>query len=59
MTDDDDAGVEIGRIQAENGRITVNCGDGPLEVLELQAPGGRRLATREFLLGNTLEGVFR
>jgi methionyl-tRNA formyltransferase len=57
--DVDGAGEEIGRIQAENGRITVNCGDGPLEVLELQAPGGRRLAAREFLLGNTLEGVFR
>jgi methionyl-tRNA formyltransferase len=52
-------GEEVGHIQAENGRIAVNCGDGHLEVLELQAPGGRRLAAREFLLGNPLEGVFR
>jgi methionyl-tRNA formyltransferase len=58
MLDTQGAGEEVGRIQAENGRITVNCGDGRLEVLELQAPGGRRLAAREFLLGNPLEGVF-
>jgi len=59
MLDTDGGDEEVGRIQAENGRITVNCGDGRLEVLELQAPGGRRLAAREFLLGNPLEGVFR
>ena len=59
MLDTDGGNEEVGRIQAENGRITVNCGDGRLEVLELQAPGGRRLAAREFLLGNPLEGVFR
>jgi len=58
MLDTQGAGEEVGRIQTENGRITVNCGDGRLEVLELQAPGGRRLAAREFLLGNRLEGVF-
>jgi len=49
---------EIGRIRAENGRIAVYCGTGCLEVLELQVPGGRRLPAREFLLGNSLEGVF-
>jgi methionyl-tRNA formyltransferase len=59
IRDTEGAGEEIGRIQAENGRITVNCGDGRLEVLELQAPGGRRLAAREFLRGNQLAGTFR
>ena len=49
---------EIGRIQAENGRIAVYCGDGCLEVLELQVPGGRRLVARDFLLGNALSGAF-
>jgi methionyl-tRNA formyltransferase len=58
MLDTEDTGEEVGRIRAENGRITVNCGDGRLEVLELQSPGGRRLAAREFLLGNPLAGVF-
>lgn len=49
---------EAGCIRAENGRIAVYCGNGCLEVLELQVPGGRRLKAREFLLGNTLEGRF-
>ncbi len=59
MLETERASAKLGRIRAENGRITVNCGDGRLEVLELQAPGGRRLAAREFLLGNQLEGAFR
>jgi len=59
MLETEGASAQLGRIQAENGRITVNCGDGRLEVLELQAPGGKRLAAREFLLGNQLEGAFR
>ena len=51
---------EIGYIRAENGRMgmVVSCGSGSLEVLELQAPGGRRLPAREFLLGRSLEGAF-
>jgi methionyl-tRNA formyltransferase len=49
---------EAGLIDAENGRIVVYCGKGCLEVLELQVPGGRRLSARDFLLGNSLEGVF-
>jgi len=48
-----------GHIRAESGRMVVSCGSGSLEVLELQAPGGRRLPTREFLLGRPLEGTFR
>jgi methionyl-tRNA formyltransferase len=51
--------TDIGHIQAGNGRITVSCGKGRLEVLELQLPGGRRLEARDFLLGNPLEGAFR
>jgi methionyl-tRNA formyltransferase len=47
-----------GHIQAESGRMVVSCGSGSLEVLELQAPGGRRLPAREFLLGRPLEGAF-
>jgi methionyl-tRNA formyltransferase len=51
--------AEIGHVEAQNGRIVVNCGRGRLEVLELQAPGGRRLAASDFLRGNSLEGAFR
>jgi methionyl-tRNA formyltransferase len=56
-----EAGAEssqIGRIQAEDGRIAVYCRKGRLEVLELQVPGGRRLAASDFLLGNSLQGAF-
>jgi len=33
------------------GRLVVGCGDGAVELLELQKPGGRRLAAGEFLRG--------
>jgi methionyl-tRNA formyltransferase len=49
---------QAGYIDAKNGHITVYCGKGCLEVLELQVPGGRRLQARDFLLGNSLEGSF-
>jgi methionyl-tRNA formyltransferase len=49
---------QAGYIDANNGHITVYCGKGCLEVLELQVPGGRRLQARDFLLGNSLEGTF-
>jgi methionyl-tRNA formyltransferase len=49
---------EPGNIRSESGRMVVSCGSGSLEVLELQAPGGRRLPAREFLLGRPLEGAF-
>jgi methionyl-tRNA formyltransferase len=49
---------EAGCIDSRSGRIAVCCGKGCLEVLELQAPGGRRLPARDFLLGNSLEGAF-
>jgi methionyl-tRNA formyltransferase len=49
---------EPGHIRSESGQMVVSCGSGSLEVLELQAPGGRRLPAREFLLGRPLEGTF-
>jgi methionyl-tRNA formyltransferase len=49
---------EPGQIRSESGRMVVSCGSGSLEVLELQAPGGRRLPAREFLLGRPLKGTF-
>lgn len=50
--------LESGEICAANGRILVGCGVGMLEVLELQAPGGKRLPAVDFLRGNALEGRF-
>ena len=52
------SGTTPGLISIENRRMFVECGVGVLEVLELQAPGGRRMATGKFLLGRRLEGPF-
>ncbi len=36
-------------LAAEPGRLVEACGDAALELLELQLPGGRRIAARDFL----------
>ncbi|MDO8420054.1 MAG: methionyl-tRNA formyltransferase [Rubrivivax sp.] len=36
-------------LQASADRLVLACGDGALELLELQLPGGKRIAAREFL----------
>jgi methionyl-tRNA formyltransferase len=56
--EDGDLSLKVGHMSAQCGRILVGCGDGVLEVLELQVPGAKRLATHDFLRGNTLEGAF-
>ncbi|MGI8649516.1 MAG: methionyl-tRNA formyltransferase [Rubrobacter sp.] len=48
---------EPGRIYVQNGRIFVGCGDGRVEILELQAAGGRRMSSEEFLRGNDVSGT--
>ena len=47
-----------GIILPAKGRILVACREGILEIMELQAPGGRRLKAGDFLRGRRLEGVF-
>jgi methionyl-tRNA formyltransferase len=47
-----------GVIRMQNHRLLVVCGVGTLEVLELQMPGGRRLAAQDYLRGNVLQGAF-
>ena len=39
-------------LEAGAGRLVVACGDGALELLELQRTGGRRVAVRDFLHGH-------
>jgi methionyl-tRNA formyltransferase len=39
-------------LEAGAGRLVVACGDGALELLELQRTGGRRVAARDFLHGH-------
>lgn len=35
--------------------LIVRCGEGALEVLELQAPGGKRMAAKAYLMGKGIE----
>lgn len=43
-----------GTLLPSDGTLTVACGDGALEIEELQRTGGRRMATAEFLRGHVL-----
>lgn len=58
VEDEDTSGGPPGAVSAADGRISVRCGIGTLEVLELQVPGGRRVSARDLLLGRRLEGRF-
>ena len=40
-------------------RLTVQCGDGALDLITLQKPGGRRMAVADFLRGATLQTGWR
>ncbi|WP_273845766.1 methionyl-tRNA formyltransferase [Rubrobacter calidifluminis] len=54
----DVAGLGPGEILAQKERLLVGCGEGALEILELQLPGGRPLSAGEFLRGHRLSGAF-
>ncbi|MBI3376087.1 MAG: methionyl-tRNA formyltransferase [Betaproteobacteria bacterium] len=41
-------------LRADRGGLLVACGEGALELIELQRAGGRRLAAAEFLRGNPI-----
>ena len=47
-----------GTILPAKGQILVECGEGILQIMELQMPGGRALAADDFLRGRRLEGRF-
>jgi len=53
---DDFLRAEPGVILPAKGRILVACGEGILEIMKLQAPGGRPLEAGDFLRGRRLEG---
>ena len=36
--------------------LFVRCADGWLEIVELQATGGKRMRAKDYLLGRSLEG---
>jgi methionyl-tRNA formyltransferase len=43
------AGQPGALLPAGEGRLVVACGQGALEILEVQLPGGRRISARDFL----------
>jgi methionyl-tRNA formyltransferase len=47
-----------GTILPAKERILVACGEGILEILELQAPGRKALSADDFLRGRSLSGAF-
>lgn len=51
-------GSEPGTIFPAKEDILVGCGNGVLEVMELQLPGGKALSAADFLRGRALSGAF-
>ena len=35
--------------------LIVRCGEGALEILEMQAPGGKRMAPKAYLMGKKID----
>ncbi len=58
VVDEETFEAKPGTILPAKEKILVSCGDGALEILELQLPGSRALSARDFLRGNRLEGSF-
>ena len=54
---DCDADAVPGTVLASSPKdgLFVRCGDGALEVLELQAPGGKRMTAKAYLMGKGIE----
>lgn len=50
--------LESGVILPANKRLLVACGEGVLEITELQIPGGKALSAGDFLRGRSLSGAF-
>ena len=48
----------IGEIEVKNGRFYVGTGEGVLEILEMQAPGAKKMTATEFLRGNKVGDGF-
>ncbi|MET3108240.1 methionyl-tRNA formyltransferase [Oxalobacteraceae bacterium GrIS 2.11] len=44
-------GAQTGQFLIQDYKLLIACGDGALQILELQKPGGKRLAASEFLKG--------
>ena len=56
VVDNNDIGVPGQIMQADGEGVVIACGTGAVRVTQLQKPGGKRLAAREFLQGFPLAG---
>lgn len=54
---DTDSSAAPGTVIASSPKegLVVKCGEGALEVLEMQAPGGKRMAAKAYLMGKKIE----
>ena len=54
---DRDGGATPGEVIASGPKegLVVRCGEGALEILELQAPGGKRMTAKAYLMGKKIE----
>ena len=53
------ANIDPGELLVRGEKLLVGCGDGTVELLEIQLPGKKRMETKNFLAGNTLEGILK
>lgn len=53
-----EAALEPGEILTSAEGLFAGCGEGVLEILELQLPGGKPLSSRDFLRGHHIAGRF-
>lgn len=53
------ANIDPGELLVKEGKLLVGCSDGTIELLEIQLPGKKRMETKFFLKGNTLEGILK
>ena len=51
------ANIDPGELLVRGEKLLVGCEDGTVELLEIQLPGKKRMETKNFLAGNTLEGT--
>ena len=53
-----DLKFSAGEIKIDGGKFFVGTGDGSLEILEIQAPGSKKLTASDFLRGNKVGDGF-
>ncbi len=54
---DDDFALATGEMRQQSGRLTVGTGEGALDLLEVQLPGGKRVEIQAFLNSHQLDGL--